>query len=173
MEHSFSTKVGRSMLWIVWISLITLLTWYYHTKLNQQSNPNQNIRAQYVDGAQQILLQRNKYGHYMLNGQVNGINSVFLVDTGATYVALPLKLAAQLHLSKQHLMTFHTANGVSQGYYTTIKTLDLAGIQLHDVPAILADNLSGDEILLGMSALKFFDFSQRNKQLTLTFNPNH
>jgi aspartyl protease family protein len=61
----------------------------------------------------------------------------------------------------------HTANGQVTVIKTLIKELRIGSIVLYDVAANINPGMKSDEILLGMSALKRVEFSQRGKELTL------
>ena len=91
----------------------------------------------------------------------------FLVDTGATAVAIPSELASRLRLRKGQQVSTITANGIAIAHTTTIDELQLGDIIEHHVPATLVPNLPGGQILLGMSFLKRLDFSQRDDTLVL------
>lgn len=60
-----------------------------------------------------------------------------------------------------------TANGITHGWFTTIDTLRVGTITMHDVPAAILPN-AGDEVLLGMQFLLQFDWQKQGGQLTLT-----
>ena len=60
-----------------------------------------------------------------------------------------------------------TANVRSEGYRTQLDRLQLGDIVLRDVRAIVAPGLGGDQVLLGMSALKQLEFTQRSGTLLL------
>ena len=60
-----------------------------------------------------------------------------------------------------------TPNGMVKVYRTRLQTLDLGVIHLKDVRASINPGMSGDEVLLGMSALKHVEFTQRGTRLTL------
>ena len=64
-------------------------------------------------------------------------------------------------------VTLSTANGRSQGYRTHLDRLKLGDIVLQDVRALVAPGLGGEQVLLGMSALKQLEFTQRNGTLLL------
>ena len=90
-----------------------------------------------------------------------------MLDTGATDVSIPASLAQRLNLEQGAAVTLSTANGRSQGYRTRLQQLKLGDIVLHDVRALVAPGLSGDQVLLGMSALKQLEFTQRGGTLLL------
>ena len=90
-----------------------------------------------------------------------------MLDTGATDVAIPQELAERLKLEKGPGVRLSTANGLSEGYRTRIDRLQLGDIVLRDVRALVAPGLGGTQVLLGMSALKQLEFSQKGGTLVL------
>jgi clan AA aspartic protease (TIGR02281 family) len=61
---------------------------------------------------------------------INGEPVEFMLDTGATDVAIPADLAKRLKLEEGFGVTLSTANGLSQGYRTKIDRLQLGDIVL-------------------------------------------
>ena len=113
------------------------------------------------------MLQRNRQGHYLANGTINGTPVTFLLDTGATDVAIPASIAREASLEPGFEGRANTANGLVTVYSTTIDELVLGNIALSDVTASITPSMPGDTILLGMSALKRIEFTQRGASLTL------
>lgn len=143
-----------------------LLTHFFQGVIDTQKNPNQKIHtAQTSDKHIDVTLKRNRSGHYVGTGIINGQKAVFLLDTGATYVAIPEHLAKKLALTKGQKIQISTANGRSTGYQTIIKSLSIGQIHLYNIRAIITPNL--EEILLGMSVLKQLEFTQRGNILTI------
>jgi len=64
-----------------------------------------------------------------------------------------------------------TANGIVEVRDTTIETLQLGSIRLSNIRASINPGMVGEEILLGMSALKDLEFTQRGSKLTLKQTP--
>ena len=121
-----------------------------------------------IQGEQiEVHLDSNPQGHFVAGGQINGETVTFLLDTGATDVAIPAKLGDRLSLSRGAPVMLHTANGQTTGYRTVLDSLALGDILLHDVRAIVAPGFGGEQILLGMSALKQLEFTQRAGTLVL------
>ncbi|WP_227875147.1 MULTISPECIES: retropepsin-like aspartic protease family protein [Oceanisphaera] len=165
MGHEVDTqrRLGRIMWLIAWGLALALLTWFFQQKLARDNNPNQAIRQ--LD-AQTIVLEQNNRGHYLASGLINGFEVVFLLDTGATQVAIPQALAAKLQLKQGHKLGLNTAAGTVTGYATRIKSLSLGPFTLYDLSAVIMPSDS-NEILLGMNALRQFELIQRNGQLTI------
>ena len=154
------------MLLLAALLVLGLLTWFFSGQLQQQQNPNQNLHSVQQTETIEVRLQPNRQGHYVFTGKINGQAVDFLVDTGATQVALPASVAQRLHLPRLGDTLFNTANGVSRGYLTRLDTLQIGDILLTDVRAGVAPNMNG-MVLLGMSALKQLEFSQSDEQLIL------
>ena len=154
------------MLVIAMLIGLGLLTQFFQNTLDKQYNPNQIIHTSQVSNDFiEISLLRNRSGHYVGTGLINGNKSIFLLDTGATYVAIPESQAQRLGLKKGRKIQISTANGRSIGYQTTIASLTLGNIHLVNIQAIITPNL--EEILLGMSVLKQLEFTQRGNELTI------
>jgi aspartyl protease family protein len=76
-------------------------------------------------------------------------------------------LAREAGLERGMAMQAMTANGVVTVYSTLVDDLTLGDIQLRRVRASINPAMSGDTVLLGMSALRQVDFSQRDGTLIL------
>lgn len=161
-------KIGKSMVFAMWLVILALLTLFFDKYLGDQQNPNQQVvQRQAADGTREVVLEQNRYGHYVANGRINGQEVTFLLDTGATDIAIPEQVANRLGLERGRQVTFQTANGRARGYATRLDSVSLGHIRLTDLPASINPNVSGDEILLGMSFLKQLELIQKNNTLTL------
>ncbi len=161
-------KIGKSMVFAMWLVLLALLTLFFDKYLGDQQNPNQQVvQRQAADGSREVVLKQNRYGHYVANGQINGQQVTFLLDTGATDIAIPENVANRLGLERGRQVTFQTANGLARGYATRLDSVSLGHIRLTNLPASINPNVMGDEILLGMSFLKQLELNQKDNILTL------
>ena len=156
------------MLVIGWVLGLAALSWYFAAYERRQINPNELATASAAaDGALEVTLQRNAQGHYVASGAINGVPATFLLDTGATHVSVPADLARRSDLVRGAPSTSITANGPIQVHLTRIESMHFAGIELHDVRASINPGMHGDFVLLGMSALKRLEFTQRGDGLIL------
>lgn len=155
------------MIFVAWISAAVLLSWLFARELSQQANPNQQVETLQVDKALEVRLARNRMGHYVANGRINGQSVEFFLDTGATHVAVGESLAADLGLERGVPTHTRTANGTIVTYQTVLDRVQLGGITIHDVSASINPRMSGDEVLLGMSFLKHLEIIQRGNHLLL------
>ena len=124
-----------------------------------------------ANGVKEVVLQRNRDGHYLATGQINGQNVEFLLDTGASDVSVPQPLAMRLGLKRGQAAIYSTANGNITSYLTRIDSLNLGGIELRDIRASINPSTNADTILLGMSFLKHLEFTQRGDTLIIRQYP--
>ena len=166
-QKDFISRAGTAMTAIAWLIFLAFLFIVFDYFISQRNNPNQNIVTT-VNGAQkEIVLQRNVYGHYVSNGTINGQQVVFLLDTGATDIAIPESLASKIGLTKGLEVFIKTANGNAKAYRTQLDSVALGDIKLHDLNATILTNITGEEVLLGMNFLKHFEIIQKGKMLTI------
>jgi len=161
-------RLGRGMIYAAWIFVLILLTLFFNYFLEQQQNPNQEVATQYnEDGSREVVLQRNRSGHYMATGTINGQPVLFLLDTGATMVSIPEVVADRLNLSRGAPLLASTANGTITTYSTILSSIALGEIELYNVRASINPHMEDEEILLGMTFLKQLEFTQRGDILTI------
>lgn len=152
---------------VAWMIFLLILFGVFDYLVSQRNNPNQNIVTT-INGAQkEIVLQRNAYGHYVSTGTINGHEVVFLLDTGASDIAIPESLASDIGLSKGRSMMIKTANGNTKAYRTRLESVALGEIARYDLNATILTNITGREVLLGMSFLKHFEIIQKGRLLTI------
>jgi len=166
-QHDTS-RIGVTMTGLAWLLFIALLAWFFAGYEEDRYNPNQQINSVTTStGVQEIVLQRNPFGHYVATGRINGHEVTFLLDTGATDISVPDKLAKRLRLQRGISQRYNTANGQITAYLTRLDSVSLGDIELHDVRASINPAVEGDEILLGMSFLRDLEFTQRGDTLTI------
>ncbi len=167
-QKSPGKSIGKGMLIVSFSLGLMALTIFFDGVLQSQSNPNSEPKFNETDnGIREVVLQRNRQGHYVANGTINGVPVTFLLDTGATDVAIPAAIARKAGLKQGYISQAATANGIIQVYSTTLDELQLGNIRLHDIKASITPSMGGETILLGMSALKQVEFTQRGSKLTL------
>lgn len=163
-----AASFGRGFAWIAWLLVLALVYLFFDNVLEQQRNPNQKLQQERgAQGERVVVLDANRQGHYVGTLQLNGQDVDFLLDTGATAVAVSEAVAARTGMEKGAPYQSSTANGVVTVHRSRIKELRLGAIVLHDLDASIVPNLAGAEILLGMSALNHLEFTKRQQQLRL------
>ena len=156
---------------LAWVSLQGLLTLYFGNVLERQRNPNSDVTTTMRGEVREVQLTRNRMGHYLASGTINGLPVVFLLDTGATGVAIPDDVARRLALPRGRAFLTSTANGTTRSYQTRLDEVAIGGIRLRNVDAAITPGLQMNEVLLGMSFLKYIEFTQRGNTLTLRQYP--
>lgn len=166
-ESHAEKRLGKGMLTVSWLIVLALLTLYFTHWQKQRENPNSMPMATSAEGVNELVLRRNYQHHYVMTGQINGKDVTFLLDTGATAVSVPQHLADDLGLKPGAAQWSMTANGTVEVRATTIDRLQLGSIALRDISANINPGMESDAVLLGMSALKHIEFTQRDGTLTL------
>lgn len=159
--------LGRWMHHLTWVALLFLLTLFFNDYVADKRNPNRNLNLINHEGGE-VVLQRNRSGHYVAPGRINGEPVTFLLDTGATQVSVPEVLADRLGLEKGRRLQTMTANGVISVHATRLDSVQLGGIELRDVSASINPYMPGDTVLLGMSFMQHLDMVQREGTLSLS-----
>jgi len=160
-------NVARGMHYMTWVVLLALLTLFFNDFISERENPNRNLNLISHNGGE-VVLQRNRSGHYVAPGLINGEAVTFLLDTGATQVSVPEVLADRLGLEKGRRQQTMTANGVISVHATRLDSVQLGGIELRDVSASINPYMPGDTVLLGMSFMQHLDMVQREGTLSLS-----
>ena len=115
-----------------------------------------------------VVLQRDPSGHYLSVGKINNYTVRFLVDTGATLVVIPGSVARKMNLAREAEQMVSTANGRTKGFATTLASVELAGLTINQVPAVILPAMNHERhVLLGMSFLEAFELIQRDNLLLI------
>lgn len=120
--------------------------------------PANTARASDDEGSREYAVHADRNGRFFVEAIVNGTNVRFLIDTGATNLALSKEDADKLGLNASQLeysQRFQTANGIALGAPTRLRELRVGAFGIHDVPAtVMASSMPFS--LLGMSVLSRF-----------------
>lgn len=116
---------------------------------------------------EELILRVDAWGHYRTRGKINGKTVKFLVDTGATTVAIPESMRGQLNLARGESHPVSTASDTFYSASTKIDELQIGPFHLKGIEGSLNPKAQNDEILLGMTALQNFEMKQKDGILTL------
>lgn len=120
--------------------------------------------------ARELRVPADPSGHFVVRGKVNGTPVVFLIDTGATQVALSDADARRVGLRPLPSQFTHkvaTAKGEVMMADATLREVEVGPISVRDVPALVVDSGLGIS-LLGMSFLgRLESYSVENGVLRL------
>jgi aspartyl protease family protein len=122
-------------------------------------------------GNRSISIPRDARGHFQTEGRIDGQRIGFMVDTGASMIALNETSAARFGLRPSrgdYNATVTTANGTIKAARTRIAMVDVGGLIVRDVDAMVLPDESLSENLLGLSFLsKLRRFEYANGRLVL------
>jgi aspartyl protease family protein len=117
-----------------------------------------------------VVLASDKNGHFVSSGSINGASVRFLVDTGATMVAMNVDEARRAgvnYLAGERGYS-QTANGVTQVYRVKLAEVTLGDITLRDIDGMVHETGALPVVLLGMSFLGKLEMRREGDSLTLT-----
>ena len=115
------------------------------------------ISTSFAKGStKRVSIYRNPRGMFTTVGSINGLPVNFLIDTGASAIAMGTFEARRLGLNYEIEGTeivVRTASGLSNAYAVKLNTVKLGDIVQRNVEAFVIDNDEPDTVLLGMSYL--------------------
>lgn len=129
----------------------------------------QNVAAQSSgSGPASAVLTADGKGHFMTTGNINGASVRFIVDTGASVIALGASDARRIGIdtSKGRLGRTQTANGVAVVSQVKLDTVRVGDIVLNNVDASVLQH-DMPVVLLGMSFLNRMDMQHNGNTMTL------
>jgi aspartyl protease family protein len=128
-------------------------------------------QAQALTGTRSVSIPRDGRGHFQTEGRIDGQRIGFMVDTGASVIALNETSAARFGLRPSrgdYKATVSTANGTIKAAPTRLAMVDIGGLVVRDVDAMVLPDEALSENLLGLSFLsKLKRFEYANGRLVL------
>jgi aspartyl protease family protein len=163
-----TARWGALVIAAVWLALAAVMYWgfeYFEQSRQAKLQP-------YTGGAGELVIPRQRDGHFHVRGEINQRPVRFLVDTGASHVSVSQALAEQAGLPQGAPITLSTANGKRAGQLVRGVPVRAGLLVLND--ASVAVGLSGmpdDQALLGQSFLKHFDVEIGRDAMVLRRRP--
>jgi aspartyl protease family protein len=117
------------------------------------------------NGYRSLSIARDSRGHFLTEGRIDGQRLDFMVDTGASVIALNETSAARFGLRPSrgdYNATVTTANGTIKAAHTRLAMVDIGGLVVRDVDAMVLPDEALSENLLGLSflsRLKRFEYA--------------
>ncbi len=115
-----------------------------------------------------IVLSQTGGGHFVTNGAINGKTVQFMVDTGATTIAMDMGTAERIGLNYKsgRRMRGYTANGIAEGWAVKLSSVRLGSVTVHEVDAAVLQGSMGG-VLLGNSFLNRFVMTRDGARMIL------
>lgn len=117
-----------------------------------------------------VRIYPNNFGMYATVGSINGQTVDFLLDTGASQIALNARHARLLGIDfrlEGREERVETASGVVRAYRVNLDTVQVGAIKLHNVGAVVLEGPSPRQALLGMSFLGRLAIENQGKAMVL------
>lgn len=167
-DPDYHNSIGKWMIYAAWILFLALLTWLFNDYLEKRYHPNHGLEPSLSpDGSYQVVLTRNRHGHYVTSGLINHQPVTFLLDTGATHISIPEGVARRLGLKRGSPQSVITANGRISVYGTRLDSVAIGPLEIRGLRGGINPYMVGEEILLGMNFLKHLEIIQSGDQMTL------
>jgi aspartyl protease family protein len=133
----------------------------------QKALPPQTAQA----GNRSLSIPRDARGHFGTEGRIDGQRIAFMIDTGASVIALNESSAARFGLRparSEYRATVATANGTIKAAPTRLAMVEIGGLVVRDVEAMVLPDEALSENLLGLSFLsKLKRFEYANGKMVL------
>lgn len=169
-KEGIFTVIKHISIWII-ISLIAIICYSYRYELK---NVKEKVARELVPGSsthqrtnRAIILNKSNDGHFYLNTVINGQKIRFLIDTGASDIAITLGDAKKIGIDINKIKfnkIYNTANGQAKGASVVLDHLIINDIKFKIISAsIMSSNMTVS--LLGMTflnRLKKFEFKKNN-----------
>jgi aspartyl protease family protein len=137
---------------------------FFYIRETNNSGANNTETVKNNNGSIELHIPITDGNRYEVYGEINNYRVLFLVDTGATGIAVPQSVAKKANLIQGMPVKIITAGGHSKAYLTKIKNLRIGNdIMLHNINATINTEMVDNTVLLGMGAIK---------QLNVKFDDN-
>lgn len=126
------------------------------------------VSIQSARAGQRVVLQADSRGHFVNTGSINGRAMQYMVDTGATAVAIGQPDAERMGLAfrQGQPVMMNTANGLAQGWRVKLDSVRIGDVEVRGVDAVFTPQPM-PYVLLGNSFLGKFQMSRVNNEMVL------
>lgn len=121
-----------------------------------------------TEGSSRIVLNADSSGHFISQGRINGQLMQYMVDTGATTMAIGAPEAERMGIVYKTGKpgNYSTANGIVQGWRIQLDTVRIGDVELIGLDAVVLP-VSMPYVLLGNNFLARFMMTRSNEQMVL------
>jgi aspartyl protease family protein len=136
----------------------------------QPEASTQNQAASSAANYRTMTIQRGSNGHFSVEAEVDGRRMEFLIDTGASVIALRERDAARLGIhpaQREYTARVSTANGMVRAAPVELNRVDVGSLTVRNVQALVLPDEALGQNLLGMSFLSRVRWEHRDGRLVL------
>jgi aspartyl protease family protein len=159
--------IGAALLLAVGLAAVNRLDGVNRAKTDVTAAP---AVATPTASGRNVVLSKGSNGHFQVDARVDGRRVEFLVDTGASHIALREREAARLGIyprPSDYTVRVNTANGVTKAALVQLRSVEVGDIVVRDVPAIVHPDEGLSVNLLGMSFLSKVRWTHERGKLVL------
>jgi len=134
------------------------------------SSPSRPPLPTIINMSRSVTLRGDGLGHFKAEARVDGRRVDFMVDTGASTIVLRASTAAQLGFhpaARDYTVKMQTANGIISAAPVRLNMVELDGIIVRDVPAVVQPDETLQVNLLGMTFLSRVRWTHDRGKLVL------
>ena len=159
-----TARLGALAIAAVWLAVAGVL----YLVFDQIEQKRQASLKPYALSSGDLVIPRQRDGHFHVEGEVNCQPVRFLVDTGASHVSVSQALATQAGLPEGQNITLHTANGQRPGQLVRSVPVRAGHLVMNDTSVIVGlTGMPTEQALLGQAFLKHFDVEIRRDEMVL------
>ena len=143
---------------------------YQGERLERQLDGRVHAAVKQRDTGEDVLIYRDSTGMFKTVGSINGLPVKFLVDTGASSVAMNSAQARRLGIDyhvEGDLIYVTTASDVVPAYRVKLNIVKVGSIQLRNVTGVVIESAQPAEVLLGMTYLSRVEMINQGNRLIL------
>lgn len=153
-----------------WALGLLMLSFFAYLLLKDKPGVNSKITiVRASERGRLVKVAPNKFNHFVLPCELNGVKTKCLLDTGATYVSVPAQYEKPMGLKRGFTFNVSTGNGDVRVYATRIDLMLITGFELKDVKATINPTMKSEYVLLGMSALKYLKWRMEGHYLMIGY----
>ena len=150
---------------LIFAAVVLMIGGYLARFADQAVEANSTTRAAAVQSAYEprqpttsgrSLMESDSHGHFKVEARIDGRHIDFMVDTGASLVIMRESDAAQIGIRPRpsdYTATVSTANGKIKAAPAKLDRIEIGGITVYDVPALVLPDEALGQNLLGVSFL--------------------
>lgn len=131
---------------------------------------SRRITSQFAEADKaQLSIPKNRMNQYITNASINGRRISVLVDTGANFVAMSSRHAAQIGLDYQQgaPQRVVTASGQAKAFRIKLRSVSVGGIEVNNIQASVIEGDYPTQVLLGMTYLEHVKMREQDGTLYL------
>lgn len=132
---------------------------------------SQRVSSTYSEPEEMVVtIARDARMQYLTGATINGVKTTVLVDTGANTVAISSAQARRMNIpyGSGAAVKVETASGLTDAYQVTLNSVNVGGIRVDNVPAMVVSGDYPAKVLLGMSYLRHVKIEENNGILSLS-----